>query len=180
MKMKKFSKIIALSGWIISFIVARYWPNLDSVGGFEYYIVAISRMFRFFGAGMVMYLYRDIIIINARLASLSVILTIPFLFTTWFVEAAAMIGSYSVIAFGYLAPSGFRRLTSRGDVSYGVYIYGWPLQQLLWPLGMGMTTHWLINTTLAIPASLVLGTASWLLVEKPFLALKKKRIRTSP
>lgn len=180
MRLRRISRPIAIFSWISSFLIVRYWPNANSVSGGEYYIVAISRMFRFFGAGMLMYIYRDRIYVNTRLAALSVLLTIPFLWTTWFVEAAAFIGSYSVIAFGYLAPNGFRRLASHGDVSYGVYIYGWPLQQLLWPIGVGAAAHWLINTALAVPAALALGAASWLFVEKPFLALKRKKPTTTP
>lgn len=162
-------------GWLASFLIVRYWPNANGVGGAEYYIVAIARMFRFFGAGMMMYLYRDRVPLDGRLGVLSLVLPFLFLGTDWFVEALAFFGSYSIIAFGYLAPQRFRDLTANGDVSYGVYIYGWPLQQLLWPIGQGLSGHWLINTALSIPMALVLGRLSWLLVEKPALSLKRRR-----
>ncbi|MFN3424214.1 MAG: acyltransferase family protein [Novosphingobium meiothermophilum] len=172
--LKNFVRPIVFAGWIASFLVVRFWPNANTVSGVEYYIVAIARMFRFFGAGMLIYLYRHQIPLNARLAWASLALILPFLVTDWFVEAAAIIGAYSVIAFGYLAPPGFRALAARGDVSYGVYIYGWPLQQLIWPMGQGLPMHWLINTAVAIPMALAMGWASWLLVERPALSLKRR------
>ena len=165
-----------IAGWLASFLIVRYWPNANGVSGAEYYIVAIARMFRFFGAGMLIYLYRDRIPLDARLGFVSLLLPFAFLPTGWFVEATAFFGSYSIIAFGYLAPAAFRKLAARGDVSYGVYIYGWPIQQLLWPIGRDSAAHWLVNTALAIPLALMLGWASWLLVEKPALALKRRRV----
>lgn len=171
---KNLTRPIIIGGWIASFLIVRFWPNADAVSGGQYYIVAIARMFRFFGAGMLIYLYRHKIPLDSRLAWASLLLILPFLATDWFVEAAAVIGSYSVIAFGYLAPPSFRALAEKGDVSYGVYIYGWPTQQLIWPIGQGVSTHWLINTAIAIPAALAMGWASWLLVEKPALKLKRR------
>lgn len=170
----KLVRPVVIVGWLASFLIVRYWPNANGVSGAEYYIVAIARMFRFFGAGMLIYLYRNRIPLDARLALGSLTAPLFFLGTDWFVEAIAFFGSYSMIAFGYLAPEQFRKLTARGDVSYGVYIYGWPIQQLLWPIGQESAVHWLINTALAIPLAFLLGWASWIFVEKPALTLKQR------
>lgn len=171
----RWKRPLVAAGWLASFLIVRYWPNANGVSGAEYYVVAIARMFRFFGAGMLIYLYRDRIPLNGKLAWASIALVVPFLATGWFVEAAAFFGSYGVIALGYLSPKGFRNLAARGDVSYGVYIYGWPLQQLLWPVGNGQSAHWLINTLLAVPLAILLGHISWRLIERPALNLKRKR-----
>lgn len=170
---RKWTKPVVVAGWLASFLIVRYWPNANGVSGAEYYIVAIARMFRFFGAGMLIYLYRERIVISPKLALASALLPLAFLGTSWFVEATAFFGSYSVIALGYLAPERFRNLAERGDVSYGVYIYGWPIQQLLWPIGHGQANAWLLNTMMALPLAYAMGWVSWLLVEKPFLARKK-------
>lgn len=177
---RKWTKPAVVAGWVASFLIVRYWPNANGVSGAEYYIVAIARMFRFFGAGMLMYLYSDKILLSRGLALVSALLPLAFLGTTWFVEATAFFGSYSVIAYGYLAPQRFRNLAERGDVSYGVYIYGWPIQQMLWPLVQGQTNPWLLNTLMAVPLSYAMGWVSWLLVEKPFLARKKVGTKQGP
>jgi peptidoglycan/LPS O-acetylase OafA/YrhL len=58
-----------------------------------------------------------------------------------------------------------------GDYSYGVYLYGWPAQQLTaWAFpDFSGTQNWLTASTIA----LVCGVASWHLVEKRALRLKK-------
>lgn len=58
------------------------------------------------------------------------------------------------------------------DASYGVYLYGYPVQQsLIAVLGTAIGTTYL--TVMAAPAALVLGLLSWRLVERPALAFKQ-------
>jgi peptidoglycan/LPS O-acetylase OafA/YrhL len=62
------------------------------------------------------------------------------------------------------------RLLRRNDVSYGVYIYHGPVINLLLATGLG--SAWL-RFPLAIVVTIALAYASWRLVEKPALALKR-------
>jgi peptidoglycan/LPS O-acetylase OafA/YrhL len=56
------------------------------------------------------------------------------------------------------------------DVSYGVYLYGWPIQKLfLWYIP---TLSPLMLFALSAPAAVVLGSVSWYLIEKPALRFK--------
>lgn len=79
---------------------------------------------------------------------------------------------YLVLCFSALPLGPVRRLCGRGDLSYGVYIYGWPLGQLvllsipgLGPVGLAIAT-----LVLAAPVAAL----SWAMVEKPALALKRR------
>lgn len=67
------------------------------------------------------------------------------------------------------APS--RNWTTRTDLSYGVYIYAYPVQQLLVLLG---TASWgvVLNSLLVVALTLPLALLSWMLVEKPALRAK--------
>lgn len=67
------------------------------------------------------------------------------------------------------APS--RGWTTRTDLSYGVYIYAYPVQQLLVLLG---TASWGVaaNSLLVVALTLPLALLSWTLVEKPALTAK--------
>ncbi len=59
-----------------------------------------------------------------------------------------------------------------GDLSYGVYIYAWPVQQtaeLLYP-----DNNPYENAALSVAVTLILAKLSWALVEKPSLKLKRK------
>lgn len=56
------------------------------------------------------------------------------------------------------------------DLSYGLYLYGWPSGQLVQHFAPGGPLH---NTLWATVLALALAAASWFLVERPALALKK-------
>lgn len=56
------------------------------------------------------------------------------------------------------------------DLSYGVYLYGWPVQKLLLWYVPGITPRTLFASALA--GSLALGLISWYAIERPFLKLK--------
>ena len=62
------------------------------------------------------------------------------------------------------------RLLHRNDLSYGVYIYHGPVINLL--LATGLEAGW-IGFAIAIASTLGLSYASWHLVEKPALSLKR-------
>jgi peptidoglycan/LPS O-acetylase OafA/YrhL len=52
-----------------------------------------------------------------------------------------------------------------GDFSYGVYLYGFPLQQLM----VFLYPHWNAheNQAAALGAALMVGCCSWYLIERP-------------
>ncbi|UHQ56913.1 MULTISPECIES: hypothetical protein [Microbulbifer] len=60
---------------------------------------------------------------------------------------------------------------SLGDVSYGVYIYAWPVQQIIAQFFPGLNPY--THTLVATPLVFGLAYASWNLVEKPALGFKK-------
>jgi peptidoglycan/LPS O-acetylase OafA/YrhL len=65
----------------------------------------------------------------------------------------------------------FHRLGQRVDLSYGIYIYAFPVQQLLalrgWP-SHGFAVYLIATIALTLPLAL----ASWFVVERP--ALRRK------
>jgi peptidoglycan/LPS O-acetylase OafA/YrhL len=87
-----------------------------------------------------------------------VVVSVPLLFTPlWLLGLPAI-----VIALGSL-----RSPKLPADISYGLYIYAFPLQQILAAAG------WL-NVWTALAATLPFAIASWFLVEKPALRLKSR------
>ncbi|NIX77230.1 acyltransferase family protein [Microvirga terricola] len=61
------------------------------------------------------------------------------------------------------------------DLSYGTYLYGWPIQQSLHALLPAAAPLVLLAPALLI--TLVVAAVSWVIVEKPALALKAKALR---
>jgi peptidoglycan/LPS O-acetylase OafA/YrhL len=93
-------------------------------------------------------------------------------------EAAFVaLASYGALVFGSLRARGPAALAGRHDVSYGLYLYGWPVQQLILPYA---EWHPLAHAAAATAIALVLATLSWFLVEKPALALKRRRPAAMP
>jgi peptidoglycan/LPS O-acetylase OafA/YrhL len=74
-----------------------------------------------------------------------------------------------------LAPVLTRRSYEPGaDLSYGTYLYGWPVQQSLHALFPGTAAAVLLLPSLAVTA--VLAAASWYGIEQPALALKARTL----
>lgn len=80
----------------------------------------------------------------------------------------AIFGTYVALFLATSRPSGrFRRLTRGADISYGVYLWGWPIQMMLVVTGAATTV--LSNMLLGAACSIAAGAASWVLVERRFL-----------
>lgn len=63
---------------------------------------------------------------------------------------------------------------SRGDYSYGIYLYGFPIEQALWHYLPFVRGNWIMLFLIAFPTTLLFAALSWHLLEKPFLSLKNK------
>lgn len=68
--------------------------------------------------------------------------------------------------------------TDKHDLSYGTYIYGWPVQQTLVWAGLAVTP--LSNSLAALLIVLPLAFVSWILIEKPALRMKDRFAGTLP
>ena len=79
---------------------------------------------------------------------------------------------YLALCFSALPLGGLRRLCARADLSYGIYIYGWPVGQTLLLCAPGLGPIELAVLSLLVAGSL--AAVSWTLVEKPALALKRR------
>jgi peptidoglycan/LPS O-acetylase OafA/YrhL len=73
-----------------------------------------------------------------------------------------------------------QKIGSKNDYSYGIYIYGWPISELVvaWNLErFGIAPYWLLCFVVAAPFAI----ASWWLIEKPALGFRTgKSLTTSP
>lgn len=60
-----------------------------------------------------------------------------------------------------------------GDYSYGIYLYGYPLQQCLVTLFPSLTSPW-AHFAASVPVVLAAAMTSWHFIEKPILNLRKR------
>lgn len=63
-----------------------------------------------------------------------------------------------------------------GDLSYGIYLYAWPVQQVV-VLALGKTAPYWLLAMCSLAAATVLAYASWHLVEKRALLMKPRNRR---
>jgi len=89
--------------------------------------------------------------------------------------AAMALVAYATVVLGLTNPpkTGFLK---GADYSYGIFLYGFSIQQTLMALGP-WTHHWWINIALSVPAATAVAALSWHLVEKPALGLKSHLTR---
>ena len=127
----------------------------------------------FFAIGMVLYKLQGTRIFDARVAALAaagLVLSVPL---RQFIELFPLFGGYLAI---YLALE--RRLpvlkaARFGDLSYGLYIYGWPVEAMVMWASRGTLAWWQLFL-LSLPLALAAAWLSWHLVEEPMLRLKKR------
>ena len=79
------------------------------------------------------------------------------------------------VGFSFAPQPKFARCFSKNDFSYGIYIWAFPIQQILVQLGGGSSQDSaLLYSLVAFGITFVLAVGSWFLVEKPCMALGKR------
>ncbi len=137
------------------------------------------RFFIYFSAGMTAYLYRDSIPLNGKFCLLILALLIGGAFTAGFGDTLFVFPlCYLVLYVGYSPRIKLGWLTRRGDYSYGIYIWAWPVQQAVFSLSGSQMGGWL-NLLIAGSFAVLLGAASWHWLEKRMLSLKNLSFRKS-
>lgn len=81
---------------------------------------------------------------------------------------AAVAFAYVLLWWGLRSPVPFH---PRADLSYGVYIYQWPVMSLFMLAGLPVAGS-VVFLGVGLGAAALVATASWFLVERPALALK--------
>lgn len=130
-----------------------------------------------FLAGGVTYLYRDRVRLSLPLLALALIALVPLSYTPLYKAALYLVTAWGILVLA-LAPALTRRsVEPPADLSYGVYLYGWPVQQALHALFPALGAVALLWPSLALTVGV--AALSWYLIEKPALGLKRRWMRGS-
>jgi len=128
----------------------------------------------FYLAGALFYLYGGQSILNKRWAMAAAIALVTSNYIPHgFVITAPICGSYLLMALAYWPALHPFNLGRYGDFSYGIYLYAFPVQQLLVQHVPGQTTPVRLFLE-AAPISILLGALSWFLVERNFLGRRSQ------
>jgi peptidoglycan/LPS O-acetylase OafA/YrhL len=126
-----------------------------------------------FAVGGLLYVLRKKIRLDYRLALLSLAVFIAgrvYLSGPVYVLVTGISCSYLVMFAAFIPNNYLQHVTKHGDFSYGLYIWAFPVQQML-VVGFG---HWspLANFFGALLIGLLLAILSWHLIEKKAIAMK--------
>jgi peptidoglycan/LPS O-acetylase OafA/YrhL len=163
-------KHVVLALWVVLAAVSFQLSPLDdhysSHKGYHYVEFGLP-----FVSGALLYLWRDRVPLDWRLAVGSLVALIAALIYSGFPLAFATSGAYLVIFLALALDARLRNLTRNGDLSYGVYIYAFPVQQT-GAYVLGSCVEWYWNIAFSVPIVLGLAWLSWHLVEKRALSLR--------
>lgn len=128
----------------------------------------------YFFAGSTWYLYKDKVTLNNRYFILAAILYVLSLKFGFYAAIGPIAFTYIIFYLATHFP--IKSFDKKADFSYGIYIYAFPVQQLLAQLGFqdyGVVIYTLLAAIITVP----LAVLSYYLVERPALKLKSAQLR---
>lgn len=129
-----------------------------------------------FLAGALLFQCRNVIPARWSLVAASLVIVLASSLLPNYRLVGAIPLAYAIVISGALIHN--KRLRLQTDLSYGVYIYAWPMQQLLIICGLAFLNPVVFAIVAAI-ATVPLAALSWFLIEKRALALKPRFGRRS-
>ncbi|WP_322409928.1 acyltransferase [Microbacterium invictum] len=162
----------------VLFIICVLGIAFTSLAPVEIWLVETAARFgSMFLAGALIWQLQDRIRCNRNFVMLSILLVVGSLWLPDYRLLASLPLAYLMLVIGAVIKT--PRLRLRNDISYGVYIYAFPIQQVLalagvWTLGVpGFAS-------LALAITVPVAAASWFLIEKPVLRYKNQSLRRAP
>lgn len=133
-----------------------------------------ARLFGIFLAGSCFFIYRREIPYRTDFAAFAALLLTACMFSRHLAEPAlAVFGGYLIFWFALrVEVFSMSRFFNKTDLSYGIYLYAWPIQKVLITQLPRITPTELSFATLIV--CIILAYASWTLVEKPCLSMKSR------
>lgn len=128
----------------------------------------------YFALGVLAFLCRRVLYIRVEFVAASIVAFVVLREHEVGRHTFALALAISVFWLVYRTPR-LRILERYGDPSYGIYLWGWPIQQVVYQLSPGAGTF--LHVSLALLGALALGYLSWHAVEKHALKLKDVRFR---
>ena len=157
-----FAALIALGIIIFTVESVLRHPNVPTS-----HVPGRSLVFYFLCATSI-YSFREHIPYSKTIGILSIVTGCALLQAYRFEFVAAIPLAYATVWLGMMNP----RAIPFGDLSYGVFLFHYPIEQAIVAVSPVGLTWWALSM-MALPASLICAAISWNLIEKPILLRKK-------
>lgn len=150
-----------------------YWSLMDSTP-------LNLELYTCFFVGATAYIYRRHLLLSPLVALGAFVGFVLMAPTALGPISAALLLSYGMLTVGFRVGVGTAsKLRRIGDISYGTYIYAFPVQQLLAQFGLAALPVW-IYMFCGVIVTLPIAYMSYRLVEAPSLRLKSLGMRKAP
>lgn len=158
----------------------RFMPEIGAIDRFVGDPGAWTRLATLFLSGILFYHWRERIERSARAAAIcGVVLALSFAQTHLINIAFPICGTYLVFYVAFHRGLKLQHFGRYGDFSYGLYLYAFPIQQLLivwFKNKLEAPPVFAVATLLTLPCAIV----SWQLVERRFLRRTRSVARNQP
>jgi len=167
---KRWTIVITLIGlWTLQ-LLRIHAPSLVPMIAGHTFIEEFIRLSITFFCGAAIYIFRDKIPSSAWLAVVACVIYVLGSYLGYTLEIESVTIAYSVFWLAFHLP--FHAFDRRGDYSYGLYIYAFPVQQILAVLG-AQRLGYILFIMVGILGTLLFAIPSYVFVEKPMLNLKR-------
>jgi peptidoglycan/LPS O-acetylase OafA/YrhL len=121
----------------------------------------------YFVVGALFWVNRSLIVLKYSMVMFCLVFSVLAIRAGIFSSLQPVFLGYIFLAFVYIFP--YINIDRIGDLSYGIYIYAWPVQQLVWKPGQGPYENFVLSLLIVT----LLAYVSWRFIEKPALSLRK-------
>jgi len=146
-------------------VVSLTWPGNPILAKPDHQQIAV-----FFLAGAALFVNEDLLPLRAAGAAAAVAIAALAGLTGAYPLVFAFAFAYVILWIGLANPVLLPNLAARGDLSYGAYLYAFPVTQL-WVQVLSPGSPWVV-AALAFSTTMPLAALSWRLIEQP--ALRRK------
>lgn len=149
-------------------VVGALWVTSGIYG--HAFFSGLATYFLAFAAGTLLFVCREKVPLSPILllaSGIAMAVGIWLGVASWVLPVTA---AYASVCLGLTQPVALTRALKGNDLSYGVYLYAFPVQQFV-AMKLGHHSPWL-NVVLSVPPVLLVAVLSWRFVEKPCLRLK--------
>lgn len=185
-----FLAVLYVSGFFVKsreYIVAVFAVLVISIAVYPSYVPMIGNDYLSYGnysfpvfsciflLGGIFYLLEDKVRIGLPIVIVFLVMVLLFKGSLFY---KGSILSFAIVFSIWLGTCEFakKRLQLKNDYSYGMYLYGWPAQQIAYSIlnDMVQIKPWMI-TVVAIPIAFMFAFLSWKLIEKPCIKISSKK-----
>lgn len=160
---------ILLAGYFIA-------SHIPSVVNSSYFMSESAfELVKYFAVGMLFYLFRKHIILNRYVAIGCATVLIIAAGVGYYQFAFTFLGCYLVMYFAFLPTQKVYKFASKGDFSYGMYIYGFLIEQMV-VKALGSHVNPPLVFVISYPLAIMVAALSWHLIEKRALTLKNIKL----